>query len=74
MNVYLCPSQWVKEMFLASPTIKRLTPDLVSDYQIAKCFPHGRSISIQSSLARDLARPQSSHSQQEKHDDIEYCT
>lgn len=46
-HVYLCPSQGVKEMFLTSPTTKRLTPDLVSDYQIAKCFPYGLSISIQ---------------------------
>lgn len=46
-HVYLCPSQGVKEMFLTSPTTKRVTPDLVSDYQIAKCFPYGLSISVQ---------------------------
>lgn len=47
MHVYLCPSQGVKEMFLTSPTTKRVTPDLVSDYQIPKCFPYGLSISVQ---------------------------
>lgn len=52
----------VKEMFLASATIKRLTPHLVSDYQIAKCLPYGLSISHRSSLAHVLAWPQSSHS------------
>lgn len=41
MNVYLCLFQEVKEMLRTSPAIKSLTPDLVSDHQIAKCFPYG---------------------------------
>lgn len=43
---YLCPSRGVKEMFPASPAIKSLTSDFVSDYQIAECFPYGALLSI----------------------------
>lgn len=35
----------VKEMFFTSTTIKRLTPYLVSDYQIAECFPYALPMS-----------------------------
>lgn len=58
--VYIHLSE-VEEMFPARVTITTLTPDWGSDYQIAKCFPHG-SQSLQISLADVLVWPQSSHS------------